>query len=618
MRRLAWVTAAALVTGCGASAPPQTPGGAKTLPAATRARASSTTNDLAAVPAPAELTMTARFADPAATRRALVVLFGKSFPLLEGLTPERVAAFAAGEPVADVLDLSRPVDIAGLKIDGKAEYAAAAAMAHFEESKKDLAEDFKLAAPASDGAIALEPLSPSDKSFLRACEIRPAFGDAPYRMVCASSRAALDVAGPYLARTAPRTASSSQLHIEVPITGVGATSFAFNLKAGGKDDLSEKFGRDVAMEAFRDVSNMALDGSITPDGAKVGLDLKLAKATSPLGRMGLALVRDAKPLPDTFWRLPADADAAFYTRGVARAEYGSLRGDLLAILRDGIAKEGPAPGDVDRIMGLFDRVFMTGGPLLFAHGFDAEAARDAVNAAAPSTDAKRHAEAEALAGWALFAVDEPPATWTAALNELIDIVHHADTTKANHPKDWKPEKKVGLVPIPARAGLPQGALHLEARDLPKPPAHKDEPAPYPSSDHVFVVPDGARTWIAIGHSDARIIAKLRVAMGIDKAATLKDRGGLDSLHAASTGFAGFVTVSAFASSDAPSTPPQGSDRGNARKLLDHVHELPEHGTTPIPFVLGGHAEGHGGDVSFQVDLPRAAIAAIVAESQSSP
>jgi hypothetical protein len=613
MRRIVIATTAVLFA-CGpAAAPPaKTAAPAKAPPATAVA-----TYDVSAVPAPPGLAATARFADPAATKRALVVLFGKAFPPLEAMTPQRLVAFAVGDPITDVLDLARPVDVAMLKGEGgKVEAAASAAVLRIEDARKELAEDYRFGAPAADGVIALTPISAGEHP-LGVCELRPAFGDPGHRMVCATSAGALEAAGPYLARTAPRITATADLHLDVNMVGADAIPFqASSPPTSAAEAAGQRFGRDIVVEMVRDIARLVADVTLTPDGAKVACAASFPGVSSSLARVGLTLTRDPGQLPDSFWRLPADADVAFYSRGVSREDYGALRGDLLAMVAQAFKSE-LAPSMAERTRALADRILLTGGPVLYAHGFDAEAARDAVNAAVPMSEPDRRAEADALAGWTLVAVDEPSGPWADAAREVAALVKLESDPK-EHPKGWSPREAGAIVPVTAASGLPDGTVHFELRDVPQPTRGRrkdDPPPPFPLTDHLFVVPDGARTWLAFGRSEPRLLSKLGVAMGRDtKGSTLRDRAGLDALHAASTGFGGFLTVGAFASSDAPKGPPWGSDRGSARRVLDRVHELPEHGTTPIPFFLGGHRTGAGGELTVDVELPRAAIAAILARA----
>ena len=90
---------------------------------------------------------------------------------------------------------------------------------------------------------------------------------------------------------------------------------------------------------------------------------------------------------------------------------------------------------------------------------------------------------------------------------------------------------------------------------------------------------------------------------------LADRPGMDLLREGRGNLAGFVTVAAFAANDVPSAPAFGHDRFQARARLDRIHDLPEHGATPIPFLLGGDvAAGGTRRLSIRAQLSRAAIA----------
>lgn len=576
--------------------------------------------DVAAVPRPPGLTVSVRIAHPEESRKALAALLGDAFPASRAVTARALAQFALGDALTDVLDLSQPVDVA-MEVVGTrpAGVALSAAITRIDQARKDLAEDFRIDAEPG-GVLALSPLPSAGKASLSShCALRPAFGPAPYRLVCATDAAFLASAGPYLARTVTRQEIRADAHAVLDMKGVapGIAALGEDGKGEGPRADGERVGRALVIQPLTEISTVTLDADVNARAGDATLSVDLKSADSPLLKIGVALAREPAPVPDVFWRLPADADFAVASRGVAASDYGELR----TIVSDGIRRSAGAhmtPAAEARFMRLFDETFFTGGPFLVAHGFDAEAARVAIGLAAPAGEAAKAAEADALAPWVLLEVDEPSTRWTHVIAELGAIAKmDAPTSRERNGAASAPQTRTrfDVPPLPAAADLPAGSLHFTIEERPLHGAGKharpEESAPYPTTAHVLIVPDAGRTWMAIGRVERVLLAKLHGILGRGvKVSTLGERPGIDLLREVRGNLAGFVTVAAFAASDVTSTPVFGHDRFKARARLDLIHDLPEHGATPIPFLFGGDVEG--GDarrLSLRAQLPRAAIAA---------
>jgi hypothetical protein len=578
--------------------------------------------DVRAVARPPGLNLSVRLAHPEESRKAIAALIGDAFPASRAVTARGLLQFAVGDALTDVVDLSQPVDVAAAMVGTTTgAVALSVAVTRIDQAKKDLAEDFRIEGEPG-GVLVLAPLPSAGKAKLSAhCALRPAFGPAPYRLVCATDAAFLASAGPYLAQTVTRQEARADAHAVLDVSSIGASVAAQSepIEGDGPSADGARVGRALVFEPLAELSTVTLDADASARACDATLSVDLKSADSPLLKIGVALAREPGPLPEVFWRLPSDADFAFVSRGVARSDYGRLRTMVSDGIR-GIAGAYLAPAVQERFMRLFDETFFTGGPLVVAHGFDAEAARAAIGLATPTHEAAKAAEADALAPWVVVEVDEPSTRWTHVADELralakMDVATPHDRARTGTDGASKPRMRSGLIvsPVPAAADLPAGSLHFTYEERPLPGAAKrattDESAPYPTTVQFFVVPDAGRTWIAIGRVERVLLARLHGILGRGaKVSTLADRPGMDLLRDGKGNLAGFVTVAAFAANDVTSAPVSGHDRFKARARLDLIHDLPEHGATPIPFLFGGDVDGSDPKrLSIRAQLSRAAI-----------
>jgi hypothetical protein len=126
----------------------------------------------------------------------------------------------------------------------------------------------------------------------------------------------------------------------------------------------------------------------------------------------------------------------------------------------------------------------------------------------------------------------------------------------------------------------------------------------PHTTHVFVVPDGARTWFAAAEDAALAATEVRGSLsGAGDGATLKTRRDLDPLRAMPASTAGFLSVAGLATwlrSD-------WSDEGlrKARESLTGLATLSDQGATPVPVAIAAtrQAGGPGGDVRLRFVFP---------------
>lgn len=584
----------AFVSGCGAPAshphpaPTPQPIGAPAKPAPPEAVGSP-------VPAPPELSAVVSVKDARALQRAARDLLGGAAPILSRFTVDSAAEALLGTALADVVDLGKPIDLGFLEASDL--YAASFALASIDDAKRNLAEDFDLA-PREGGGVALTPHQNGDTTKLR-CEIRPAPGDSPYRLVCASRASALRAVAPYLVQTVAREAvpDDARLRLFHP-------SFSVWQGTSPAPETPEQAPLFQAVrEGFHDLSALTFAATLAPDGVHAEMKEVFQGTQSPFTRIALAHARDAGPLPDLFWRLPADALVAGYARGADAADLEPLRKSLLRATETSIREQTTSEEMVERARKVIASTLLTGGPIAAAYGFDVPGAVSAI----ASATVKRPLERSALHGWFLVGLEEPSSRWADAFHEAIAL----QTLPVKAPQGMLHRRAEATLTrceelALTDATLPPHTAHFALREYTTAKGKARGAAKW--TFHVYVVPDGPRTWLAMGENDTVVVAKARgtIAAGPDDG--LASRTDLRSLRGA-TGFGGFVTLGLFPALNGPSDP---ADPVAARTLLERLSALPEAGATPITFFTsGGGGERDG--VELRVVAPNGAVKGILSQ-----
>ncbi|MDP9001167.1 MAG: hypothetical protein M3O46_13785, partial [Myxococcota bacterium] len=349
---------------CGyAGAPPSPQAPATRIPPATPVL--PPTPDVSAVSEPAALVVSGRLFKPGPSLSIVQAWLKLPTPHSEDVTE-----LVMGEAAGPLVDLDQPIDFA-VAVVGRGSRTrdtscVSAALEYAEHAKATLSERYKLV-PGEGGAQLLQAQERAtgddadDDNARRACEIAPAYGATPVRLVCCSNAKALSELGPWLTRTATRTAMVSDVDLRIdlrmqpihPILSGQKRLMATILGSvlGARLDLSS--ARLLASSVLGDVVDFALDLDSASVDVKLGPSiatatavLRLSGRTSALARLATAHPERSAPIPEAFWRLPADADLAFFDRGIDDAELERGRGLVLRALGDQLAEFGV--NDADR------------------------------------------------------------------------------------------------------------------------------------------------------------------------------------------------------------------------------------------------------------------------------
>lgn len=610
----------AALAGCSPpeAAPPVTP---TIAVAETRAPDGPPEPEAEAAPEPADLLGVVRVGSPlrelAAWRDLLPAhtVFGQ----LASHGAAAVAMSVLGS-LGEHVDVGAPLDVAILDESdgGGPPFVASVVLRDAGEAQRKAAADFEFV-PLPDGSVAVKPRRGAKNvglvaRFELACAILRGGAPRAAHLVCAGDRERLAQAGPYLARTVALEPAGDGLQVEIPEAALGRKLAAYTAgdedgddgddAADGAMDRSHAAGRRMAKalvgQFAGDFSKIALGASASPSGVAIGLDLRFRSLRSPLS---VALVGTrGQGVPDTFWKMPADADLALYFPGAPPA---TLRGAFEPIWTE-LGEILPDDDGVQRetwraFASRMKDLFFTGGPLLVAHGPAAAPAKAPARAADPK---KQHQAARAAAaGWTLFGAPEPASKWVTGLQGLLTLDEKAGSKKAGGAKGGAGATKkkahrdrstYRVLKIAASEKLPAGSLHFVIRTTPEPgytPAAGGEPpleAAY--EEHVFVAGSEEHTWIALSENEALARAKVREALAPDGAG-LAGRAELAPIRALPPGGVGFVTLrGVLALDDGADTPAQ---LAAAQAEQQALAALPSAGLAPMFVSSSPVQEGEG-------------------------
>ena len=649
---LAWV-----VPACEASPPPARTPQALQAPALVAPPPA----DLSPVAEPPSLVVSGRFAKLSASMAT-----AHAWTKLPMPQSEQVTEMFTSEAVGPIVDLDKPIDFAvGVSGSGarmKDLTALSAAVKDPERVKAALAERYKLV-PGDNGALLVQGLGRpahkadddddegkppgDDREAARTCELAPAFGDAPVRLVCALSPKALAELGPWLLRAATRESTTADLHVDVRMKPLQPTIseqkrligmilgsvLGGRIGISGLRDLAVALGTDLA-DFASDLDGAAADVTVGERGLQVALTLRLWGTSSALARIATAHPERAGPVPAAFWQLPGDTDLALFHRGVDEAQFAQGRDLVLRAVGDALGESGVKEPDRQAIVdGLGKLVAPSAG--VYGSGIDTERVEKALTTEKALTvttepweknEAKRQA-VEELLGWRVMEVDEPSTRFASALKELSAAIGRPSVGAAYRERlaDAVPPALRSL-PVAKSAGLPPGTQHyvlelhsFERKAAPPPrviaggrPAGPRKPRPplKPLLVHILLSPDGPRTWLAVAGDEAVAASRL-VATLASSGDSLAGHADLAPLKDTPVGAGGFITLRGV-----PEAAQEGSLLFNgatwgAKETFDETAQMPHRGQTPIVFSSTAQPGSAPAVTVSNVSLPKEAIEDVV-------
>ncbi|MDF2693791.1 MAG: hypothetical protein K0S65_2174, partial [Labilithrix sp.] len=608
-----------LVVACG-SPPPATPAAAP-APVATAPKEKPL--DTSPVPEPPGLVLIGRVSRP----DALVAAAGSwaHLPLPGGA---ELVRSIADDAVADVVDLSQPIDAAvtvALSRRGVDPLVAfAIPVKSYEGAKARLGEKHRLVA-GDNGQLRIEGLGSKrhnedqgeDDDGGEGCVLAPAAQGG--RIVCGEAPA-LEALVPYLSRTMPREKWSSDVHVEVrpePVRAplqelrsslpILARSLMGSASPTVRDLIDSSLGEVV--DIVNDTQKLSVDAQIADSGIVANTRCEFQGNRSLFARMVTTDRADSPPA--AFWHLPGDTDTAIFGRGSDPKLFEHPRELLANLMLDATDSMGMPEAERKALKDLVADRFLTiftSGTGIYGKGFDAAALDKAVShlRGLKTEDHAGRFEGERLVleqvvGWHLYQVNEPVAKVGPVLKDWSALWNRPAFAKwAQAKSSAKTLPRMRVAPAPAGVTLPKETVHLEVTiprempefaDPPAPPGPPTRPGGPPTTKapkakakappakpivvHVFAVPDGASTWLAIG-LDAKLVAQ-KAAASLATAPdtnTLGKASGMEALRDGKITTGGVFTLRGLM----VLTALQRHDERSAFALLG---SLPSKGATPI-------------------------------------
>jgi hypothetical protein len=548
---------------------------------------------------------------------------------------EQITEIIADEALGAIIDLDQPINFAmavsGVGARLTTAIAVSGAVRDFEQAKATLAETHKLT-PGDNGALLIQEAKrphraggvdddakPDQDDDSHPCELAPAYGAATTRLVCGWDSKALASLGPWLTRGATRETSTVDAHVDVHVQPLRPTIAAekrlFSILLGsmlggglgpsGARDFTQALGGDVA-DFANDLDTLSLDVALSDPGAAGTMTLKFSGTSSAMARVALANADRNGPPPPAFWQMPGDADFAFFDRGIDANELARGRDLALKIVSDKLAEDGVKDADAHAIVDALGKM-VSPAPLVFASGIDADGALKALAAegalrgsgdATARRDASR-ASAKALLGWRVVEVDEAATARIDAMKALALALARPGVDAAMHAKAGASLPKVVVAHAPKDGGLPKDTQHFEV-DVPLPETSASSSAKgktravtpaKPMAIDLYIVPDGARSWIGVGDG-ALLVSKMTAALA-GSGDTLRARPELSVLKDASLGAGGFFTGRGVAETGEQMAAIAGGDSSHDADLFESMGQFPHQGVTPIPFSLTAQPGGSG-------------------------
>jgi hypothetical protein len=563
-------------------------------------------------------------------------------------TSDTVTEMLAQEDLGPIVDLDRPIDFA-VTVSGTGAHLTpavglSAAVRDLDAAKATLGEHHKLV-PGGNGALLLQQLGrpprpagesgdSSDEDEGRACELAPAYGDGAFRLVCADDAKELAALGPWLTRGATRETSTTDAHVDLrmqPLKAtIGAERRLFSVLLGtmlggrvgisGARDLVQAVGGDLIDFAL-DLDTASLDLALSDPGAAATLTLRFSGSASVLGRLLTANADRNGPPPASFWQMPGDTDFAVFDRGIEPGALARGRDLVLKAVGDMLAEDGLKDVDRHAIVDALGAI-VTSAPMVYASGVDAEAVHKAIAASKSLSDRATPAELNAadlarlraVTGWRIVQLDEPATVKIDAMKAIVAALARPGVLAVYHAKPGARALTVRSAPMPKGSSLPKGTEHF-GMDIPvtfdrasASAGLKGAPASKSLGLDVFVVPDGARSWVGVGCDPTLVAAKLAAAVG-GSGDTLGAKSELAAMKETSVGAGGFFTARAtteLAAEGASLT----SDPGELENIATFLDGTAHQGRTLLPFSLTAPATTPSTAVATLL-VPRGAVEDLV-------
>ncbi len=505
------------------------------------------------VPPPSSLLLEGHVSGDARLREALG-------PAAASLAADRATLAAKAASLDDLIVSGAPthfvamLDTGGFRLGPRVQWVASIGLSSYDEALARCSMAAKGASLERNGRRWLWAGAPGGP-----CALARAPEPAPARFMC-GPRAALERAGPYLARTlGAQTSEVPELYARMPVRALSEQHGP--LLEGAKPVLPSLLGDLVSAR------NPALGRWLAPalptlveEGLGLVADVHELEARAALDDTTLVLsaravlagkrswtgsalrqARDTAAIPDAFWRLPADTDLAWFGSRVPEARAKELAQFLDQTFRGVL---GPSVGQ--GVHGADGRHLRTRR----AHGVRPR--RRLRRRCGHKTRGGERLRRQMMStyGWHIMGFEAPASEYLPRLVAGMNAYNSGDLRAMAYRE--LPRLCRGLGPITQRAGgakLPKGSVVFEMK-LPgkffdecwESHREKSRDRSKDAALVVIMVPAGPRTWIGISPDEAGLSERLSTAAGAGTGKMLGDDKRPALLTEQSLLAGGFVTL----------------------------------------------------------------------------
>lgn len=462
------------------------------------------------------------------------------------------------------------------------------------------------------------------------CFLAPSLGASAGRMVCGPRERDIEALYPYMTRGLPvATMPDSDLHGEIRLAPVqkrygamlpsalemGASVLSHEIGTGDRNldraitDSMSSISRELVALA-NDLDGLSFDVRLDPAAQSLSGEMSLAfkNKSSWLAQRMFDNAGKAGPPPPIFWSAPAGSDTVYFDRGVDGANYTSIKRHGASLVDAGLAHENFPPADRKAVVDLFERM-LEGSPVSVSATGHIDPAAGATK---PATEFDRIRDAvSASLGWQLVGLEEGPTRVDGWLRDLSRVwarpgIQRWVRDQASLDVRSMPRMRYGAH---AAAGLPG----LKALTITVPASAFDRSIkgaqPKPFTYYVMVLPEGSRTWVAMG-ADKAVLEKQLKAVKAGGRATLEGKAGLETLKSARVVSGGYMTMAGLAAQATGGLVQALEGRSYRNRefeeVLNALARIPNHGETPI--LITSHVDpGSPARVSLQFRVNRGTI-----------
>lgn len=458
------------------------------------------------------------------------------------------------------------------------------------------------------------------------CVIAASSGPTPARLVCSDHEKDVLALAPYLTRTLPLAApATSDLHAELRITPIEAR-FGQKLRqdlkglpvlAQSQASIGDPGFDDALLEAANALTGEV--GSLVGDLDKLTLDVGADRAnclttTGSLQLRGksswfantMAERADrAGAPPALYWKLPKDADTAFFGRATDPSRYTDILRVLRKMLEGGLGKL--KVGSADDRKALAELLSLPLGKdtnTVSASGRgDQKAPARATKAGGSKQQQIVDAMINSSLGWYVMGFDDSGDAVAKSLKNLVSVYGRKgliEPLKKEMGSDARYLPAVKMSAGPASLGKGSQAVEVKFDFVAEPDYAMDRKKGAAKGDkvsfsfHILLMQDGKQAWLAMGGNKDELVKRLLLVKAGAEADTLASRGGLESLKSGKNMTGGFMTLNVMTKAimSAMSGPLGQEKPAVASEILNALNGLPHKGSSPMFIttqVAGGSA-----------------------------